>query len=64
VTQPSWQQNLDRVGSQNWRGGAGVSSSYTGAIFTAPVYSATGGPAEQDYSPTFTRISNDVGQVS
>jgi len=64
MTQPLWQQNLDPVGSQNWRGGEGVSTSYTGAIFTAPHYSGFGGPAEQDYSPTYTSISNDVGQTS
>jgi len=64
VTQPSLLQNLDSTGQQNWRTGDGVSAMYSGGSFTAPHYSGHGGPAEQDYRPKHSVISNDVGQTS
>lgn len=59
MTQPSWQQSLDQDGTELWTD-AGVGGSSHSA-YVAPHYSGVGGP---EYSPAFTRVTNDAGQVS
>lgn len=56
VAQPSWPQSLDSDGTKTWK-----DFSYSSGPSAVPSYSGVGGPY---YTPEYTRVSNDVGQVS